>query len=67
MSPSMTVANFTFFLHISKNIRNSLLSREKFIFPGFTFELSNIHISSENGYIVWAYMHKIYANDIILT
>ena len=27
-----------------KNIRNSLLNWKKFVFPGFAFEISNIHI-----------------------
>ena len=59
---------FLFFasVHILRNIRYSLLSRKKFVNPGFTFEISNVHISSENGYIVWSDMHKIYDKDNLL-
>ena len=53
-------------VHISKNIRNSLLSRKKFVFPGSTLEISNTHISSENGYLAWSYINKIYDKDNIL-
>ena len=53
-------------VHILKNIRNSLLSRKKFVFPVFTIEISNIHISSENEYITWSDIHKIYDKDDIL-
>ena len=38
----------------------------KLAFTGFTFEISNIHISSENGYIAWSDIHKIYDKDNIL-
>ena len=59
---------FLFFdsVHLLKNIRNSLLNRKKFVFPCFRFEISNIHISSENGYIAWSDIHKIYDKDSIL-
>ena len=43
-----------------------MLYRKKFVFPGFTFEISNIHIPSENAYITWSDIHKIYDNDNIL-
>ena len=53
-------------VHILKDIRNSLLSRKKIVFPSFTIEISNIHISSENGYIAWSDIHKIYHKENIL-
>ena len=52
--------------YILKNIRNCLQSGKKFVFPSFTFEISNIHISSENGCIAWSNVLKIYDKDNIL-
>ena len=49
-----------------KNIQISLLSWKKFVFPSFTFEISNIHISSVDGYIAWSDIQKIYDQDRII-
>ena len=45
---------FLFFdsVHLLKNIHNSLLNKKKFVFPVFTSEISNISVSSKEGYIV---------------
>ena len=38
---------------------NSLLNKKKFVFPAFTFEISNISVSSKEGYIAWSDLHKV--------
>ena len=50
-------------VHLLKNIRNSLLNKKKFIFPSFKFEISNISISSKEGYIALSDLHKVYNKD----
>ena len=56
---------FLFFdsVHLLKNIRNSLLNKKKFVFPAFTFEISNVSVSSKKGYIAWSDLHKVYNKD----
>ena len=56
---------FLFFdsVHLSKNICNSLLNKKKFVFPVFTFEISNISVSSKEGHIAWSDLHKVYNKD----
>ena len=56
---------FLFFdsVHLLKNIRNSLLNKKKFVFPAFTFEISNISVSGKEGYIAWSDLHKVYNKD----
>ena len=56
---------FLFFdsVHLLKNIRKSLLNKKKFIFPAFTFEISNISVSSKEGSIAWPDSHKVYNKD----
>ena len=61
-----TIPSFLTLYIYQKNIQNYLLSRKKFIFPGFTFEILNIHISSKNGCIAWSDIHKIYNKDNIV-
>ena len=46
--------------HLIKNIRNSLLNKKKFVFPAFTFEISNISVSSKEGHIAQSDLHKVY-------
>ena len=53
-------------VHLLKNIRNSLLNRKKFVFPAFSFEISNSFVSSQDGSISWSDIHKIYDQDRIL-
>ena len=47
---------FLFFdsIHLLKDICNSLLNKKKFVFPAFTFEISNISVSSKEGYVAWS-------------
>ena len=56
---------FLFFdsVRLLKNIRISLLNKKKFVFPAFTFEISNISVSSKEGYITWSDLHKVYKKD----
>ena len=56
---------FLFFdsVHLLKNIRNSLLNKKKFVFPAFTFKISNISVSSKEVYIAWSDLHKVYNKD----
>ena len=41
----------------------SKLNKKKFVFPAFTFEISNISVSSKEGYIAWSDLHKVYNKD----
>ena len=50
-------------VYLFKNIRNSLLNKKKFLFLAFTFEISNISVSSKEGYIAWSDLHKVYNKD----
>ena len=56
---------FLFFdsVHLLKNICNSLLNKKKFVFPAFTFEISNISVSSKEEYIAWSDLLKVYNKD----
>ena len=56
---------FLFFdsVHLLKDIRNGLLNKKKFVFSAFTFEISNISVSSKEGYIAWSDLHKVYNKD----
>ena len=56
---------FLFFdsVHLLKNICNTLLNKKKFVFPAFTFEISNISVSSKEGYIAWSDLHKVCNKD----
>ena len=56
---------FLFFdsVHLLKNIRNSLLNKKKFVFPAFTFEISNISVSSKEDYIAWSDSYKVYNKE----
>ena len=50
-------------VHLLKNIRNNLLNRKKFVFPAFDFELNDVNIACEAGYISWGDLHKIHDID----
>lgn len=67
--PGSKVKTYLFFdtVHLLKNIRNNLLNRKKFVFPGFNFESAYINISSEPGYISWRNLYQIYDDDKKLT
>ena len=56
---------FLFFdsVHLLKNIHKHLLNKKKFVFPAFTFEISNISVSSKEEYIAWSDLHKVYNKD----
>ena len=56
--PKIFLFFFILFIYL-KNIRNSLLNKKKFVFPAFTFEISNISVSSKEGYITWSDLHKV--------
>ena len=66
--PNPPPKRFLFFysVHLFKNIRNSLLNKKKFVLPAFTFEISNISVSSKEGYIAWYDLHKVYITKIML-
>ena len=53
-------------VHLIKNIRNNLLNGKKFVFPGFNFDVCNLTISSEPGYICWQDLHRLYDKDMKL-
>ena len=53
-------------VHLVKNIRNNLLNSKKFVFPGFKFEVGGTIIESNEGYLSWNDIHKIYDKDITL-
>ena len=53
-------------VHLLKNIRNSFVNRNKFVFPSFEFNISGHHLSSQPGILVWADIHKIFDKDKIL-
>ena len=63
LNPPQKIFLFFNSVHLLKNIHNSLLNKKKFIFPAFTFEISNISVSSKEGYIAWSDLHKIYNKD----
>ena len=66
-NPSKNISVFFFYsVHLFKNIRNSLLNKKKFVFPAFTFEISNISVSSKEGYIAWSDLDKVYNKDYAL-
>lgn len=50
-------------VHLVKNIRNNLINGKKFVFPAFDFQLNDINIASEAGYISWGDLHKIHDID----
>ena len=54
---------FFYSVHLLKNLSNSLLNKKKFLFSAFTFEISNISVSSKEGYIAWPDLHKVYNKD----
>ena len=39
------------------------MNKKKFVFPTFTFDISNISVSSKEGYIAWSDLHKVYNKD----
>ena len=59
-NPPHKIFLFFYSVHLFKNIHNSLRNKKKFVFPAFTFEISNISVSSKEGYIAWSDLHKIY-------
>ena len=67
--PDAENKTYVFFdtVHLVKNIRNNLLNSKKFVFPGFKFEVSDTILESNEGYISWHDIHRIYDKDITLT
>ena len=63
--PGLTNKVYFFFdtVHLLKNIRNNLFNRKKFVFPAFSFEISDLNITSDPGYISWSDLHLIYDKD----
>ena len=63
--PGLTNRVYFFFdtVHLLKNIRNNLLNVRKFVFPAFSFQISDLNLSSGPGYISWADLHSIYDAD----
>ena len=54
---------YLFFELLLKNIRNNLLNRKKFVFPDFSFQISDLILSSGPGYVSWSDLHRIYEMD----
>ena len=50
-------------VHITKNIRNNLLGKKKFVFPEFNFEHFRDAIHVPAGQMTWSLLHKLYEED----
>lgn len=51
-------------VHLMKNIRNNLLNRKKFVFPGFSYDDgSHLKLDCPAGYITWGDLHKVHDKD----
>ena len=67
--PDSTCIAYLFFdtVHQLKNIRNNLMNSKKFVFLSFSFDINEVHVSSESGYITWRNIHEVYDQDCSLT
>ena len=56
---------FLFFdsVHLLKLFVKVYWTKRNLHFPFFTFEISNISVSSKEGYIAWSDLHKVYNKD----
>ena len=50
-------------VHLIKNVRNNLLSKKKFVFPKFSFELFEDKIEVDAGFVDWSLLHKVHEKD----
>ena len=60
---SMKTYLFFDIVHLIKNVRNNLLSKKKFVFPKFSFELFEDKIEVDAGFVDWSLLHKVHEKD----
>ena len=54
---------FYYSVYFIKNVRNNLLSRKKFLFPPFTFEVLTTHVNVPGCEISWSLRHRVHEED----
>ena len=50
-------------VHLLKNIRNNLLGNKKFVFPSFNISIGEKNVTSPDGYLSWADLHRLHEED----
>ena len=63
--PKAVNNTYVFFdtVHLVKNLRNNLLNAKKFVFPKFKFEVCDVVLEADEGFLSWQDLHKIYDKD----
>ena len=63
--PGLTNKLYFFFdtPYLLKNVRNNLFNVKEFVFPAFSFQISDLNLSSGPGDIYWSNLHMMFDTD----